>query len=217
MKTCLYCGKELTMEQRHNKYCSVKCQCDYQNNEKIQKWKNNEDNGTIKDGTLSATIRKYLIKQANNQCELCGWNKINPITNLVPLEIHHIDGNYLNNKPENLQVLCPNCHSLTPNYKRLNNSARERGIRKKTYCIDCQKEITSGSLRCVECANKMKIKEKPITREELKKLIRTKPFTEIGKMFNLTDNAIRKWCITFNLPSKKQDIKKYSDEEWILI
>ena len=34
----------------------------------------------------------------------------------IPLEIHHIDGDCTNNKMENLQLLCPNCHSLTSNF-----------------------------------------------------------------------------------------------------
>jgi hypothetical protein len=51
----------------------------------------------------------------------------------------------------------------------------------------------------------------------LKKLIRTKPFTQIGKQFNVSDNAIRKWCDNYNLPRKVNEIKSYSDEEWELI
>ena len=50
----------------------------------------------------------------------CGWNKINPITNKVPIELEHIDGNSENNSLDNLKLLCPNCHSLTPTYKALN-------------------------------------------------------------------------------------------------
>lgn len=74
---------------------------------------------------LSKVIRDYLLEKVNYSCELCGWNKINPITGKSPLEIHHIDGDYTNNKEENLQVLCPNCHSLTPTYKALNTNGRE--------------------------------------------------------------------------------------------
>ena len=57
----------------------------------------------------------------------------------------------------------------------------------------------------------------PITREQLKKLIREQPFTTIAKSFNVSDNAIRKWCDKFKLPRKKTEIKKYSDQEWKLI
>ena len=35
----------------------------------------------------------------------------------IMLELHHIDGNHNNNKLENLQMLCPNCHSITDNFK----------------------------------------------------------------------------------------------------
>ena len=45
------------------------------------------------------------------QCHLTQWNN-----QPIPLEIHHIDGNHLNNNLDNLQLLCPNCHALTDNY-----------------------------------------------------------------------------------------------------
>lgn len=57
----------------------------------------------------------------------------------------------------------------------------------------------------------------PIDRNKLKELILTIPFTKIGKMFGVTDNAIRKWCKKFNLPFKREDIIKYSEEEWVNI
>lgn len=64
----------------------------------------------------------YLKEKYNNSCQICGWNKVNPFTGLVPLQIHHIDGDCLNNKEENLQLLCPNCHSLTDNYGSRNKN-----------------------------------------------------------------------------------------------
>ena len=47
-----------------------------------------------------------------------------------------------------------------------------------------------------------------------KLLIRNKPFTQIAKQYGVSDNAIRKWCESERLPSKKTEIKKYSDIEW---
>lgn len=52
------------------------------------------------------------------------------------------------------------------------------------------------------------------TRAELKELIRNKPFTQIGVMFGVSDNAIRKWCDSYGLPRKKSEINKYTEEEW---
>lgn len=214
IKYCKNCGKELTVEQRHNTYCSISCSNIDRGNQKIQQWLNGEIDG-VTYGQISKVIRRYLLQRVGNKCELCGWHEVNPTTNLVPLEIHHIDGNYLNNSLDNLQVLCPNCHSLTPNYKSLNrDSDRERVTSRKNYCIDCGKEIGIDSLRCRECNSKARITEKPLTREELKEKIRTLPFTVIGKECGVSDNTIRKWCIGYNLPSKKKEIASYSDEEW---
>ena len=38
--------------------------------------------------------------------------------------MHHIDGDCTNNKMENLQLLCPNCHSLTSNFGSLNKNSK---------------------------------------------------------------------------------------------
>lgn len=218
-KYCLNCGKELIKGQ--GKYCSNNCQQEYQNKQKILEWKNGTFNGMSGKYGLSKVIRKYLLEKVNYSCELCGWNKINPITGKSPLEIHHIDGDYTNNKEENLQVLCPNCHSLTPTYKALNKDGREdrqeytnRKKIQQNYCIDCGALIGIGSTRCRICEAKTRITEKPISREELKQRVRKESFTSLGQEFNVSDKTISKWCSGYGLPNTKREIKKYSDEEW---
>lgn len=92
-------------------------------------------------------------------------------------------------------------------------------IRKKHLylCSKCGKPIQKHSKYCQDCfAFTRRICERP-SREELKSLIRTMPFTKIGQHFGVTDNAVRKWCVSEGLPSKVRDIKDYSDEEWELI
>lgn len=66
---------------------------------------------------MSGHVRRYLFEKNNNQCEKCGWGEKNLYTKKIPLEIHHIDGDYKNNIESNLQLLCPNCHALTSNFK----------------------------------------------------------------------------------------------------
>ena len=46
-------------------------------------------------------------------------------------------------------------------------------------------------------------------------MIRSMPFTEIAKKYNRTDNTIRKWCDKYNLPRRKIDIEKFSDNDWL--
>lgn len=222
----------------------------------------------------SDTMIRALTILRGWKCEKCGraeWEG-----QQIPLCVHHIDGNHINNQIENLQVLCPNCHAQTDNYCGRNKSKRppiadeqfiealrhttsirqalqklginyaakyyyekahklieENSIvqkpkkekqqktksRKKikiesNHCVDCGKIINNRSQRCEECEHKRQRKTEWPQRDELKDLIRTQSFSAIGKRYNVSDNAIRKWCKNYELPHKKSEIKKYSDEEW---
>ena len=212
---CLNCNKELT--GRQTKYCNNKCQQEFQYKQYIERWQQGLENGLKGQFGISNYIKHYLFEKNNYKCEKCGWGDINPYSGTLPLEIHHKDGDYRNNQENNLELLCPNCHSLTDTYKGANSKGREdreNYVSRKNYCIDCGVEIASTSTRCKSCAQKT---EKPVSREELKDLIRNLPFTKIGQKFNVSDNTIRKWCDFYNLPRKATEIKKYSNEEWELI
>lgn len=66
------------------------------------------------------------MEKNNCKCEKCGWGEINPTTQKTPLEVHHINGDCTDNREENLQLLCPNCHSLTETFGSLNNGNSRR-------------------------------------------------------------------------------------------
>ena len=76
---------------------------------------------------------KFLYKKSNFRCEVCGYEGYNLKTGNTILQIHHIDGNSKNNSPDNLQVICPNCHAKTENYMALNkgNSGRDKRYKNK--------------------------------------------------------------------------------------
>ena len=68
---------------------------------------------------------RYHVKQRlleaglkNPCCERCGLTEWGgePIT----LELHHVNGDPLDNRLEHLALLCPNCHSQTENFGRRN-------------------------------------------------------------------------------------------------
>lgn len=51
--------------------------------------------------------RRLALKELPNLCNRCGWNQHLPV-----LVVHHIDRDRSNNKLENLEILCPNCHGV---------------------------------------------------------------------------------------------------------
>jgi len=125
---CISCGKET----RNKKYCSLKCQQYYQRFKAIDNWKNGKWNGSRGDGQISTIIRRYLFEKYDSKCCECGWDTVNPKTNTVILDVDHINGNSEDNREENLRLVCPNCHSISPFYKALNRG-NGRHSRMKRY------------------------------------------------------------------------------------
>lgn len=117
MKMCQFCNRKLKYGK---KYCSIKCQHSMYRVQKISDWKANPSLGIDNSGGVKPWLRNHLKKVRGDKCEFCGWHEINPITGHVPIEVDHIDGNYNNCTEENLRLLCPNCHSLTPTFRALN-------------------------------------------------------------------------------------------------
>lgn len=174
----------------------------------------------------SDSLKKRLIKEnyKNHRCEKCGLTEWQG--NPIPLELHHKDGNRFNNSLDNIELLCPNCHALTDNYRgkgcrshkeNPNKGDKKIKIRKMNYCVDCRRAISATAIRCRSCAKKLQRKCERPSRDDLKRLIRNTPFTTIGKTYGVSDKTIRKWCISYQLPHSSKEIKSYSDEDWLLI
>ena len=70
----------------------------------------------------------YLRGHRCEQCQLEQW-----FDNPIPLEIHHKDGDKLNNELDNLQLLCPNCHALTANWRGRNVSTGKEKVTEEEY------------------------------------------------------------------------------------
>ena len=124
IKYCQICNKQLN--NPHKKFCTKKC---------FSIYLKSKTNYKIETGEFvsSSTLRRYLIERRGEKCERCGWTEINPTTDMVPVQVHHKDGHSINNKFENLELLCPNCHSLTSTFGALNvgNGREERRKRYK--------------------------------------------------------------------------------------
>ena len=135
-EACVYCGKSLNGKSKYAKYCSVDCQKNMEQKEYIAAWKDGKTNGVIGKYGISNRIRTYLFEKYNCKCQKCGWGEENPKTHKVPLQIHHIDGNCLNNNEDNLQLLCPNCHSLTDTFGNSNKNSKRVFRRQKENELD---------------------------------------------------------------------------------
>lgn len=132
IRVCMSCKKDLLSYQ--GKYCSNQCQQNHQFLSYIEKWK-----GGVKDGgrgiltrNISKHLRRYVYEKFGGKCSQCGWHALHPKTNTSPLEVDHIDGDSENNHEENLRLLCPNCHSLTTNFRN-HNKGKGRLWRKDKY------------------------------------------------------------------------------------
>lgn len=118
------CGKE-------KKFCNSKCQQNYTRDEFYKKLLAGENIEIGHDRARNLMIHIYgarCMGGPTDDTKDCRWDKINPTTGKCPIELEHVDGDSNNNRLENLKLLCPSCHSLTPTYKALNkgNGRHER-------------------------------------------------------------------------------------------
>jgi len=134
-RNCLNCQKEIYITKldiekalkglkgrTNGLYCSNRCQMDYQWNNKKQFILNNgiealAYTGENKHHSYDRLLKAIIIEQnphgeTGRACWHCGWEEENPFTGRIPIQINHIDGDPLNNKISNLEIVCPNCHSL---------------------------------------------------------------------------------------------------------
>ena len=173
-----------------------------------------------KNSGISPTVVRKHYRAGNYseyKCSICGqlpmWNGQE-----LTLILDHKNGVASDHRLENLRWVCPNCNQQLPTTGSRNPN---RTVHKKIwYCQDCGVEVFRKSKRCAKCEAAHRVipeNEMPISRQDLKQLIYTKSFTQIGKQFGVTDNTIRKWCDKYGLPRKTFEIKKYSPEEWELI
>ena len=151
----------------------------------------------------TSNLKKRLIKDEikKHQCECCGLSEW--VSEKIPLELHHRDGDRTNNTIENLELLCPNCHALTANYRRPKiTKAKKKQIKiklkvlKTKYCEQCNKTFVAKKgikFCCLECSSLNQRKTNRPNKEELLILVKELGWSATGRKFGVRDNAIRKW------------------------
>ena len=76
--------------------------------------------------TYKLKIRLLNEGILQDKCQICGWSQKAKGMQYSPCELHHIDGNPHNHKRDNLILICPNCHSLTDNYRSKNRATDKK-------------------------------------------------------------------------------------------
>lgn len=153
----------------------------------------------------AARLKERLIKEKikEEKCEKCGNTEW--LGEKIPLQLHHIDGNKYNNELKNLQLLCPNCHSLTENWCGKNT-------KKIRHCKVCDNEIKDGkSLYCSkECEYKDRFNKKigVVTKEILISILKeSETLKEVSLKIERTPRNLRRLLTKYNI-NWKEFIKK---------
>ena len=214
IKKCLFCGKEILDGDGRKKFCDTSCAAKYNNKgrelspesrEKIsiglkkvysesekKKFLQHQKTKTKRIGLKERLYRDGLKEK---KCELCGitdWRGKE-----IAFHLHHINGNPKDNRLENLQIVCPNCHSQTENYCDKN---RKNGI--TINCSNCGKPLSYSNLSglCRDCYNeKYNKSNKPPKKELLKIFEKLKTYGALSKHFNVSNKTIKKWLMGYDI------------------
>ncbi len=129
--TCARRECTATISTRNTKFCSRACRYSADFSKREQQLLDGEYPPVT---NATRFLQRFLRLRYGERCTRCGWDERHEITGRVPLEVEHRDGNWRNNRLENLTLLCPNCHSLTRtfrNLKRGNGRPGRRGGRSR--------------------------------------------------------------------------------------
>ena len=161
----------------------------------------------------SSKLVGILIKNGLREHKCEGCNKTETIFKgvvyKIPLQAHHINGVHTDNRIDNIELLCPTCHSLTDNFAG-RNIKRKKILKKCKYCGNDYED--NGELFCSErCFEKYKLEQNkcPSETELIEDYRNMGSFLKIGQKYDVSDNTVRKWFKKYNLPFKVKDIRSF--------
>lgn len=145
-------------------------------------------------------------KRFNKYVHVLMYESFNKIAIPEGFDVNHIDHDKNNNTLENLELIThkENMRKMVDFYHA--EGTMNKRYDKENYCLDCNSQITLESNRCRSCAGKYrdtnrKVLNRP-SKENLYGLLKENSFTFVAGIFGVSDNAVRKWCKSYDIPSK---------------
>jgi len=127
MNICEHCKKKF---RPHNdsrgRFCGNQCQQDLAFNDRYRQWLQ----GIVPNNISPRGLKRLVVHRDSYKCASCDLEEW--LGKPLALELEHIGGDSGDNRPDNLCLLCPNCHSQTPTYKT-RNIGKGRYARRKRY------------------------------------------------------------------------------------
>lgn len=213
-KKCSRCGMEKSVDEFHYKNTEKRyhswCKKCLFNKQRIR-WKDR---------------KRKVIDLMGGKCVKCGYDR-----DMAALDLHHVDPStkeYTWNRLRELCwdkvvkeikkciLICSNCHREIHSHHRnldFNDSGHSNNIlndvgRKLLLptgsCPTCSGDVYGTKYCSVLCANIGNRRVKRPSKNELSDLIKTESILSLGRKYNVSDNAIRKWCRAYGLSCKKQ-------------
>lgn len=184
----------------------------------------------------SQVLKKKLIEDGIKEykCECCGGTKWNGEP--IPLELHHKNGDHSDNRLDNLEILCSNCHSQKHSYCKNIQKKEKKSVTNKKITPVAKKYIKNGDYKivsntCPVCGKTFSAPQKNrycsqkcwhiaserckngMSKDSLIKAFKEfGNFASVGRFFGISDNAIRKWCKKYGIPSSSKNMKEYIAE-----
>lgn len=155
-----------------------------------------ENKTRTKTHLLRRALLEAEVPYCCNECGLMEWNG-----EPIDLEVDHINEIPYDNRFENLQFLCSNCHTFKTRTKKKKlrqeqkaKMATERKQKEKKcwVCNGCGKTTSKGNTRCLQCSgiDNRKIEWPPI--DELRERLSCSNYSALARELGVSDNAIRK-------------------------
>lgn len=159
---------------------------------------------------FATTIRNFLFRSGlkKRACERCGWARARS-DGIVPVEVHHRNGESTDNRIENIEILCPNCHSLCENHRGASTRTPGGGGRRRPIpppgnpCTVCGKPGYGRKYCSPACAGKVCRRTEWPDHAQLKAEVKRLGWSAVGRKYGVSDNAVRKWMRAYESRTQK--------------